>query len=87
MENVYSFFELLYFSLLRGKGDDNLTWKLTATGVFDVHSYYKLLFSPTIDEFPWECIWCVKVPKCISFFLRIVARDEIFTIDNLIKRG
>ena len=44
-------------------GDDNLTWKLTKTGVFDVRSYYKLLSSPLIDEFPWECIWCAKVPK------------------------
>ena len=37
------------------------------SGVFDVHSFYKLLSGPDIDEFPWECIWCAKMPKRVSF--------------------
>ena len=70
----------------RGEEDDTLTWKLTKTEVFDVLSYYKLLFGPLTEVFPWECIWCAKV-KRVSFFLWTTARDGILTIDNLVKRG
>ena len=71
----------------RGEGDDNLTWKLTKTSVFDVRSYYKLLSGPLTDVFPWECIWWAKVPKRVSFFLWTSARGGILTIDILVKRG
>ena len=70
-----------------GEGDDTLTWKLTKTEVFDVRSYYKLLSGPLTEVFPWECIWCAKVPKRVSFFLWTAARDGMLTIDNLVKRG
>uniref|UniRef100_A0A7N2RBZ0 Reverse transcriptase zinc-binding domain-containing protein n=1 Tax=Quercus lobata TaxID=97700 RepID=A0A7N2RBZ0_QUELO len=71
----------------RGEGDDNLIWKLTKTDVFDVRFYYKLLSGPLTDVFPWGCIWWVKVPKRVSFFLWTAARGGILTIDNLVKRG
>ena len=73
--------------MLRGKGDDQLVWRLTTSGVFDVRLFYKLLSSPTTDAFPWECIWRTKVPKQVSFFLWIATNDGILTIDNLIKKG
>ena len=73
--------------MLRGEGDDTLTWRSTKKEVFDVRSYYKLLFGPYNEVFPWECIWCAKVPKRVSFFLWIAGRDGILTIDNLVKRG
>ena len=68
-------------------GDDNLTWKLTKTSVFDVRSYHKLLSGPLTDEFPWECIWCAKVPNQVSIFLWTTTRDVILIIDNLVKKG
>ena len=71
----------------RGEGDDQLVWRLTTSGVFDVRSFYKLLASPTIDAFPWEGIWRTKVPRRVSFFLWTSANDGILTIDNLIKKG
>ena len=46
-------------------------------------SYYFVL----TDAIPWECIWCTKMPKRVSFFLWIAANDEILIIDNLVKRG
>ena len=52
----------------RGEEDDTLTWKLTKTEVFDVLSYYKLLFGPLTEVFPWECICCAKVKGCLSFY-------------------
>ena len=47
----------IYSSMTRGEGDDQLVWRLTTFGVFDVRSFYKLLASPTTDAFPWEDIW------------------------------
>uniref|UniRef100_A0A7N2LSZ3 N-acetyl-D-glucosamine kinase n=1 Tax=Quercus lobata TaxID=97700 RepID=A0A7N2LSZ3_QUELO len=83
---VYSFFEFIYSSMPRGEGDDQLLWRFTTSGVFDVHSFYKLLFGPHTDAIPWECIWCTKMPKRVSIFLWIAANDGILTIDNLVKR-
>ena len=73
----------------KGEGDDHLVWRLTTFGVFDVRSFYKLLFGPNIDEFPLGGggIWCANVPKQVSFFLWTAANDGILTIDNLVKRG
>ena len=42
--------------MLRGEGDDNLTWKLTPSGVFEVRSYYLFLYGSLTDDFPWESI-------------------------------
>ena len=72
---------------MRGEGDDNLTWKLTPSGVFEVRSYYLFLYGSLTDDFPWESIQCVNVPKRVSFFLWEAAWDGILTIDNLVKRG
>ena len=68
--------------MLRVEGVDKLLWKLTLNGVFDVRSFYNSLSDP-----PGKCIWSVKVPKRVSFFLWTSARDCILTIDNLVKRN
>ena len=62
--------------------------------MFDAYSFYKLFFF-FFDKYSffffnkllWECIWCAKVPKWVSFFLWTAAGDGILTIDNLVKRG
>lgn len=41
-----TFFELLYSNMPSGEGDDNLSWQLTRTGIFDVCSYYNFLSGP-----------------------------------------
>ena len=56
LEGLCSLFEILYSNMLRGEGDDNLTWKLTRSGVFDVRSYYLFLYGSLTDYFPWESI-------------------------------
>ena len=56
LEGVCSLFEILYSNMLRGEGDDNLTWKLTPSGVFEVRSYYLFLYGSLTDDFPWESI-------------------------------
>ena len=87
LEAIGSLFELLYSCMPRGGGEDKLSWKLTPNGVFDVRSFYNLLFGDLTVVFPWKSIRYVKVPKRVSFFLWTAAKDGILIIDNLVKRG
>ena len=53
----------------RGEGDDTPIWQLTHCGVFDVCFFnYSLLKAPSVS-LPWQSIWCINVPKSMSFFL------------------
>ena len=56
-------------------------------GIFYVHSFYNSLLKATSVSFPWQSIWCVKIPKRLSFFLWTAARGGILTIDNLVKKN
>ena len=90
-ERVFAFYEHVYSKMPRGEGIDSLIWKLTSNGVFDVRSFYNSLstpptFPPTFP-FHWKCIWSIKVPSRVSFFLWTATRDSILTIDNLVKRN
>ena len=87
LERVFTFFEHIYSKMLRVEGVDKLLWKLTLNGVFDVRSFYNSLSNPHTIPFPWKCIWSVKVPKRVSYFLWTTARDSILPIDNLVKRN
>ena len=64
-----------------------MVWQLNRSGVFNVHSFYKSLLKAPSVFFPWQCIWSVKVPRRVSFFLWTVARGGILTIDNLVKKN
>ena len=61
--------------------------EVNLNGFFDVHSFYNSLSTPPTFHFPWKCIWNVKVPRRVSFFLWTEAWDSILTIDNLVKRN
>ena len=83
----YSFFEHISSKLPSGEGDDNLIWQLICSGVFDMRSFYNSLLEAPSVSFLWQSIWCVKIPKRVSFFLWTTARGGILTIDNLIKKN
>ena len=70
MENVCSFFELLYSSTPMGEGYDKLTWKLTQTCVFHVHCYYNLLFGPLTDVFLGSAFGVQRCPNGFLSFYR-----------------
>ena len=82
-----AFYEHIYSKMPRGVGVDSLFWKLTPNGVFDVRSFYNSLSTPPTFPFHWKCIWSIKVPSRVSFFLWTATRDSILTIDNLVKRN
>ena len=68
-------------------GDDTMVWQLNRSVVFDVHSFYKSLLKAPLVFFPWQCIWSVKVPRRVSFFLWTATRGGILTLDNLVKKN
>ena len=84
-EIFYDFFAYISSKLPR-RGDDTMIWQLNHSGVFDVHSFYTSLLAAPLVSFPWKSIWCVKVPKRVTFFLWTAARGGLLTIDNLVKK-
>ena len=64
-----------------------MIWQLNRSGVFDVRSFYIALLKAPYVSFPWQSIWCVKVPKRVSFFLWTATRGGILTIDKLVKKN
>ena len=87
MGRFYSFFEHVSARIPRGESDDVLIWQLSCSGIFDVCSFYNYLLKDPSVSFPWQSIWCIKVPERVSFFLWTVARGGILTIDNLVKKN
>ena len=87
MRRFYSFYEHVSARILSGEAEDILIWQLNRSGVFDVRSFYIALLRAHSVSFPWQSIWCVKVPKRVSFFLWTTARGGILTIDNLVKKN
>ena len=81
------FNEHVFARIPRGEGDDVLIWQLNRSGIFDVHFFYNSLLKAPFVCFPWQSIWCIKVPKRVSFFLWTAARGGILTIDNLVKKN
>ena len=86
MRRFYSFYEHVSARIPSGEGEDTLIWQLNRSGVFDVRSFYIALLKAPFVSLPLQSIWCVKVPKVVSFFLWTVARGGILTIDNLVKK-
>ena len=86
LRRFYSFYEHVSTRIPSGEGEYILIWQLNHSGVFDVRSFYIALLKAPSVSFPWKNIWCIKVPKRVSFFLWTAARDGILTIDNLVKK-
>ena len=85
-----SFFEHISSKLPReggGGGYDFLIWQLTHSGVFNVCSFYNSLLEAPYVSFPQQSIYCVKLPKMVSFFFGTAARGGILTIDILVKKN
>ena len=87
LRRFYSFYEHVSARIPSGEREDILIWQLNHSGVFDVRFFYIALLKAPSVSFPWQSIWCVKVPKRVSFFLWTAARGGILTIDNLIKKN
>ena len=87
LDQVMDFFSLLFSHTPRGVGVDKSVWRPTRKGIFDSRSFYHVLRVTPVLCFPWKCIWGVKAPPRVAFFMWTVAWGRILTCDNLKKRG
>ncbi len=73
MPMVVSFLDFLYSHTPNRIGEDNLSWKLKRSGLFDISSFYKALRGIWRVKAPRRSIWRVKAPRRVCFFLWFVA--------------
>uniref|UniRef100_A0A2N9FS98 Reverse transcriptase zinc-binding domain-containing protein n=1 Tax=Fagus sylvatica TaxID=28930 RepID=A0A2N9FS98_FAGSY len=76
----------LYQQKVKRTEADQLRWVCTTSGLFEIRSYYRLLSSQHVSNFPWKSIWQNRVPHKVAFFTWLVAHGKILTIDNLRRR-
>ena len=63
------FFQFLASNLPLVTGGDRMRWKLTKNRDFTIRLYYPKLHGSSSIVFPWKCIWKVKAPWHVSFFV------------------
>ena len=81
------FLRTLGSNLPHTKNGDRMRWKLTKNEDFDIRSFYNNLRNPLPIIFPWKCVWKVKSPRRVSFFVWTAVWNKIRTSDNLRCRG
>ena len=86
MELVGAFTHTLE-SLSPIEGGDKMRRGLGLKGDFDIKSFYGALRGTSSITFPWNSIWGVKAPCCVSFFVWTVAWGKVLTTNHLRKRG
>jgi hypothetical protein len=65
---------------------DTLICKFEANGLFSVKSMYVIINFRGVMPVNVHCVWKVKVPPKIHFFLWLIAHNKLLTRDNLCKR-
>jgi hypothetical protein len=71
LESVQNFFELLYSNVPSGQGMDQICWRPSREGKFDVHSYYDVLrgLGGGGGMFSLEDYLVYRVPRKVAFFI------------------
>jgi hypothetical protein len=87
MDQVAAFFSLLHSHTPRSEEVDKLVWGPSRKGIFASRTFYQVLHNPPGICFPWKCIWRVKAPPRVAFFMWTAAWGRILTCENLKKKG
>jgi hypothetical protein len=80
---VPNFLDKLYSTSVIGDRVDHICWKLSGLKIFQVRSYYQALSTKDGVIFPWKCIWRLRVPPRVTFFIWTLAWRKILTVDYL----
>ena len=72
--------------MLLRQGEDQITWTLTANGIFSVKSIYNVMIINDIG-YPHKFMWKARIPQKIKIFLWLTLRNSILTKDNLVRSG
>jgi hypothetical protein len=65
---------------------DSLIWIWKASGSYSVKSMYDVIKFGGITPVNIHCVWKLKVPQKIDFFLWLLFHNKLLTRDNLVKR-
>jgi hypothetical protein len=87
LDEMANFLSLIHSHTPRGDGVDKLVWDPSRKGIFDSRTFYHELHNPPAICFPWKCIWRVKAPPRVAFFMWSATWGRILTGDNLQKKG
>jgi hypothetical protein len=85
---MLQWFEILQISqsIHLTSDSDALIWIWEANGVYAVKSMYLVVNFRGIKTIDIHCVWKLKVPPKIHFFLWLLAHNKLLTRDNLSKR-
>jgi hypothetical protein len=65
---------------------DSLIWMWEASRLYSVKSMYAVINFGGIKPINIHCVWKLKVPPKIHFFLWLLFHNKLLTRDNLVKR-
>jgi hypothetical protein len=65
---------------------DSLIWNWEANGIYSVKSMYAVINFGGIKPVNIHCVWKIKIPPKIHFFLWLLFHNKLLTRDNLVKR-
>lgn len=69
VEALNAFLDLIYSSKVRRGEEDQICWKYTKSGLFQVKYMYKVLCYGGGSDYPWKSIWRAKFPLKVAFFI------------------
>jgi hypothetical protein len=67
--------------------DDDITWNLTASGIYSAKSAYEVQFLGSVTSFLHKSVWKAWAPPKAKFFAWLLTQNRIWTADRLQKRG
>ncbi|XP_070009923.1 uncharacterized protein [Nicotiana sylvestris] len=68
---------------------DVLRWQGSSKGIFKVNVSYKRMnhCNQQIADWTWKHIWKTKIPYKVACFVWLLAKEDVLTQDNMMKRG
>jgi hypothetical protein len=67
--------------------EDDITWKLTASGQYSTASAYKMQFHGLIESTMFKMVWKAWAPPKVKNHAWIALQNRLWTADRLRKRG
>lgn len=62
-------------------------WKWNPNGTLSTASVYKLFFAGSTSDSISNTVWYCSAPPRVQFFMWLLFKDRILTLDNLWRRG
>ena len=67
--------------------EDDISWKLTASGEYSAKTAYEVQFLGSSSSIIYKPVWKAWAPPKVKFFAWLATQNRIWTADRLAKRG